>query len=55
MKKMASASLLIPETPFGNRIVGREVDALIVLIVSSSSWEEVMVEPPTIMAVVPSS
>ena len=53
MKKIASANLLIPETPFGNRIRGSEHESLIVLIVSSSSCVDASVDPPTIIAVVP--
>ena len=53
IKKMASAKRLIPCRPFGNSITGSEEFAFIVLTVASISLEEVTVEPPTMIAVVP--
>src|SRR5712692_6996563 len=53
MKNMAWANLLMPAVPFGNRITGRELESRTVLTVLSSCVEELTVDPPTIIAVVP--
>src|SRR5207245_5045397 len=54
MKKMASACLLIPDSLLGKRIVGRRQEFFTVSTILSNWAFERIVEPPIIIAVVPS-